>query len=115
MLKKPYKLFFGTLANQQRLDIINLLRKGSKNVSQICKELGFNQTTTSHNLKRLETCGFVFAKKDGKERVYSLNKKTIKPLVKLIDDHMEAYCKKLCGCKKPSLQRIMTSRLSQPL
>ncbi len=99
MLKKPYKLFFGTLANEQRLEIINLLRKGPKNVTQICKELKFNQTTVSHNLRRLKACSFVFSKKNGKERVYSLNAKTIKPLMELIDNHAEEFCKYLCGCK----------------
>lgn len=99
MLKKPYKLFFGTLANNQRLEIINLLRKGQKNVTQICKELGFNQTTVSHHLAILKKCSFVFVEKNGKERVYSLNKKTIKPLMELIDNHTEEFCKYLCGCK----------------
>ena len=99
MLKNPYKLFFGTLANNQRLEIINLLRKGSKNVTQICKELKYNQTTVSHNLSILKKCSFVFANKNGKERVYSLNNKTIKPLMKLIDNHTQEFCKYLCGCK----------------
>ena len=99
MLKKPYKLFFGTLANNQRLEIINLLRKGSKNVTQICKELKFNQTTVSHNLAVLKKCSFIFSVKNGKERVYSLNKKTIKPLMELIDNHTEEFCKYLCGCE----------------
>ena len=99
MLKRPYKLFFGTLANNQRLEIINLLRKSSKNVSQICKELRFNQTTVSHHLAVLKKCSFVFVEKDGKERVYSLNKKTIKPLMELIDNHTDEFCKYLCGCK----------------
>lgn len=99
MLKKPYKLFFGTLANNQRLEIMNLLRKRSRNVTQICKELKYNQTTVSHNLSILKKCSFVFAKKNGKERVYSLNDKTIKPLMKLIDNHTEEFCKYLCGCK----------------
>ena len=98
MLKKPYELFFKTLANEQRLKIINLLRKGPKNVTQICKELNFNQTTVSHNLKKLKTCGFVFNKKNGKERIYSINKTTIKPLMELIDKHTNKFCKHLC-CK----------------
>ena len=99
MLKKPYKLFFGTLANNQRLDIINLLRKGSKNVSRICENLKCNQTTVSHHLAILKRCSFVFVEKNGKERVYSLNKKTIKPLMELIDNHTEEFCEYLCGCK----------------
>lgn len=99
MLKKPYKLFFGTLANQQRLEIINLLRNGPKNVTEICKNLKFNQTTVSHNLAVLKKCSFVFVENRGKERLYSLNQKTIKPLMELIDNHTEEFCKYLCGCK----------------
>ncbi|MBI2558763.1 winged helix-turn-helix transcriptional regulator [Candidatus Woesearchaeota archaeon] len=99
MLKKPYKLFFGTLANRQRLEIINLLRKGPKNVTHLCKELKVNQTTVSHNLAVLKKCSFVFSEKNGKERIYSLNTKTIKPLMGIIDRHTEEFCKYLCGCK----------------
>ena len=98
MLKETTKIFLGTLDNKYRLQIINLLREGSKNVTQICKSLNMNQTTASHNLARLKRCGFVFVKNKGKERIYSLNSKTIKPLMKLIDEHMETYCKKLCKC-----------------
>lgn len=95
MIKRAYKIFFGTLDNKKRLEIINLLRKGSKCVSEICKELNFNQTTVSHNLHRLEKCGFVFVSKKGKHRIYKLNQKTIKPLMNLIDDHMHEFCEKL--------------------
>lgn len=95
MLEKAYKIFFGTLASRNRLRIINLLRKKKKCVSEICKELNFNQTTVSHNLKKLEHCGFVFVEKKGKHRYYSLNKKTIKPLMGLIDKHMHGYCEKI--------------------
>ena len=95
MLEKAYKIFFGTLANRNRLKIINLLRKEKKCVTDICKQLNFNQTTVSHNLKRLDKCGFVFVEKKGRHRYYSLNKKTIKPLMSLIDEHMHEYCEKI--------------------
>lgn len=95
MLKKAYNIFFGTLANQNRLEIINLLRKDKKCVTDICKELNLNQTTVSHNLKRLLRCGFVFVETKGKHRYYSLNKKTIKPLMSMIDEHMHHYCEKI--------------------
>ena len=55
----------------------------------------------SHNLKVLEYHGMVFMEKDGKFRYYSVNKKTIKPLLEFIDAHMEEYCCKLLeGTKK---------------
>jgi DNA-binding transcriptional ArsR family regulator len=95
MLEKAYNIFFGTLANKNRIKIINSLRKGTKCVQEICKDLNFNQTTVSHNLKRLLKCGFVFVEKKGRHRYYSLNKKTIKPLMALIDEHMHGYCEKI--------------------
>lgn len=90
-----YRLFFGTLANDGRLQIINLLRQGKKNVSEICQKTGFEQSLVSHNLRMLEYHGMVFMVKKGKYRYYSVNEKTIKPLLELIDAHMKKYCCKI--------------------
>ena len=87
-----YKIFFGTLFSQSRLKIINLLRKGKKNVSEIMLEIKMNQTAVSHDLSRLRQCGFVDVETDGKFRYYKLNEETIKPLMALIDQHMAEYC-----------------------
>ena len=94
-LRQPYGTFFGTLANQCRLDIINSLLDMPMNVTQICKKTNQNQSTVSHNLQRLQRCGFVSVKPNGKERIYELNKHTIKPLLELMNKHMNNYCKKL--------------------
>lgn len=94
-LKQPYKQFFGTLANQHRLDIIETLIEGPKNVSQIVSATKHKQPTVSHSLRRLEKCGFVSVKPNGKERVYRLNQKTIKPLLGLMHTHMNNYCCKI--------------------
>lgn len=91
-LYEAYKIFFGTLVSESRLKIINLLRKGKKNVSQIMDELSIDQTTASHNLARLKKCGFVKTDVDGKYRYYSLNKETIGPLMEIIEKHMSQYC-----------------------
>ena len=96
-LRPPFSRFFGTLANQNRLDIINLLKcEGPLNVTDIGRKLNFKQPTVSLNLGVLERCGFVFVEQKGKTRIYSLNKKTIKPLLDLMDKHMDQYCKHLC-------------------
>ncbi len=90
-----YGLFFGTLANDSRLKILNILRKGPKNVTEICNTTHFEQSMVSHNLKLLEYHGMVFMEKKGKYRYYLLNQKTIAPLIDLIDAHMKAYCCKI--------------------
>jgi ArsR family transcriptional regulator, cadmium/lead-responsive transcriptional repressor len=99
--ERAYRLFFSSLANKNRLKIINCLRKDKKCVSEICQVTGFEQTMVSHNLKRLERCGMVFVEQKGKHRYYSVNKETIKPLVEMIDAHMKKYCCKIVEeCKK---------------
>ncbi len=87
-----YKIFFGTLVSESRLKIINLLRRGKKNVSEIMQELKMDQTAASHDLRRLRDCGFVIYEREGKFRYYKLNEETIKPLMGLIEKHMGNYC-----------------------
>lgn len=98
-LKQPYRQFFGTLDNQVRLDIIEMLVSSPKNVSQIAKKTNYHQTTISHNLRRLKECGFVNVSQKGKERTYSINDNTIKPLFKLMQKHMYLYCRHVVAKK----------------
>jgi ArsR family transcriptional regulator len=91
-LYEAYKIFFGTLVSESRLKIINLLRRKSMNVSEIVDKIKGEQTAVSHDLKRLKDCGFVEVEIKGKFRYYKLNKKTIGPLMDLIDKHMFENC-----------------------
>lgn len=100
MILQAYKLFFGTLTSKYRLQIINLLRESPKTVTKIQEKLNIEQTLLSHNLKRLRHCGFVEVEQKGKYRTYRLNKKTIMPLMKIIDKHMEKFCIKIIGGRK---------------
>lgn len=102
-LVRPYKLFFETLCSQNRLLIVNALGKRPLTVSQIMEGTGLNQSTLSHNIRRLEKCGFVSARRKGKYRIYGLNNETIKPLMKIINKHIKSYCRNLCGCTEKEL------------
>ena len=86
--------FLTTLSNKTRLAIVQSLINKSKNVTQLTDDLGIHQTSVSHSLKRLSDCGFVFVEKNGKERIYSVNQKTIEPLINLMEDHINNYCAK---------------------
>jgi len=89
---EAYKIFFGTLVSESRLKIINTLRNGEKSVSEIIEELKLSQPKISHDLARLKKCGFVKVKTVRNFRYYSLNERTILPLMGLIDHHMAEYC-----------------------
>ncbi|MBI4174230.1 MAG: helix-turn-helix transcriptional regulator [Candidatus Aenigmarchaeota archaeon] len=99
MKNASYRTFFKAFSNNTRFEIIRLLKNsGSKNVTEICKSLRFKQSRVSRNLACLMGCGFVDVKRDGKERIYSLNKETIYPMVSLIDKHINNYQKHLVKC-----------------
>jgi ArsR family transcriptional regulator len=98
---KPQALFFQALANPARMQILALLReKGSSSVSQICDELGLEQTYISHSLKCLAFCGLVNVQREGKSRIYSLNKQTVLPLLEIVDRHLREYATNLFTCEE---------------
>jgi len=85
-------LFFGTLANPTRLAILEALDEGPKSVGDIARRLKQEQSMISHNLRPLERCRFVFEERKKKQRIYSLNRETMRPLFKILEFHSEKYC-----------------------
>ncbi len=96
MIDLTYIGFFKTLCNETRMSIVLCLKENSKNVSQITKELRMEQSRVSHNLQCLERNGFVTMEKEGKQRIYSLNKDTIDPILNDVKKHLRKY--KTCTC-----------------
>lgn len=94
-----YKLFFRALSNPARQKIVAVLRKHtSLSVNEISEKTGLEQSWASHSLKCLTECGFVDVAQKGKQRRYSLEKKTIKPLLALVDRHLAKYRARLRQC-----------------
>lgn len=95
-LDKPHEFFFETLGNQTRWEIVHLLLQKPCRATDIAKKLGYEQSLVSHHLRRLETCGFVKVRKNGVERMYAVNKKTIGPLLRLVEKHVNQFCQQAC-------------------
>lgn len=97
---KPQALFFQALANPVRMSILHLLcEKGSLSVSEICGELGLEQTHASHNLRCLAFCGLIRVNPNGRERIYSTNGQTVAHLFQIVDKHLEKYAHNLLTCE----------------
>jgi len=92
-----YKLFFKAVSNQTRLDIVELLKTSPKNVTQICDELGVEQSRVSKALGCLTHCGFVSARWDKGNKIYSINGEVL-PILRSIDKHLLKYQKQLIDC-----------------
>lgn len=99
MICKSHNSFFETIGNKTRLRILELLYTKSRSVNDICKVLNEEQSKISHGLSKLKECRFLDVKKKGKKRIYSLNKQTMVPLMKLVDKHVSKYCGEVCKRK----------------
>ena len=87
-----YHIFFRNLSNPVRIAIISSLKRGDKSVGEIVEELGLEQSKVSHALFSMKRCGLVEYRKEGKKRIYTLNKKTILPILNIIDKHECQSC-----------------------
>jgi len=87
-----YYRFFETIASKPRWAILELLITKPHTVTEICSELGEEQSKVSHNLKKLADCNIIEAEQIGKHRHYSLNKDTFLPLLELVGKHVHKHC-----------------------
>ncbi|MBW2992153.1 metalloregulator ArsR/SmtB family transcription factor [Candidatus Woesearchaeota archaeon] len=91
-----YNVFFETIGARTRLRILELLMARPLSVTEICEALKEEQSKISHNLRKLADCHFLDVEQKGKQRIYSLNKETILPLMQLVGKHVASYCCKDC-------------------
>ena len=99
MKKNTYHIFFNNFANPLKINIISCLKEKEKSVSDLVSDLKVEQSKISHALSSLRCCNIVDFMQKGKNRIYFLNKKTIVPILKLIDKHSQTYCKNKCSFK----------------
>lgn len=90
-------IFFETLATKLKINLIIALKDKPLGVNELSQKVREERSKVSHALRTLLDCGFIAVKKEGRQRIYSLNKTTIMPLLNLIERHVEKYCK---ICKK---------------
>src|SRR5688572_17154152 len=79
------KRSLGALSSQGRLDILAALKVGPLSVTGMCKVLAREQTSVSHDLRRLVAANFVRMNKQGKYRIYALNAEFAEPFMQALD------------------------------
>jgi ArsR family transcriptional regulator, nickel/cobalt-responsive transcriptional repressor len=82
------------LADSDRLRIVQTLRGGPKNVSQISDELKTELANVSHHLGILKRSGLVDAEKQGRHVVYSLRSEVYQAASRSAD-HLDLGCCRL--------------------
>jgi DNA-binding transcriptional ArsR family regulator len=71
---------FNAIAEPQRRDILVLLRSGELPVTELAHELGMTQPGASKHLRVLREVGLVRDRKAGKQRLYALDVRGLRPV-----------------------------------
>ena len=95
---EAYYQFFSALANRTRLAIIDALKEGDKNVSEISSTLKHEPEDILQNLKVLEHCVLVLSEGSGEKKRYTLNKEVLAPLSEILAFHSSKHCPGLREC-----------------
>jgi ArsR family transcriptional regulator len=77
--------FLRVIAEDNRLKILCLLKKGEKCVCEIWQFLNLPQNLTSHHLKVLKDFGLVSSRQEGLKVFYKLNKKVAEKHLKILN------------------------------
>ena len=82
--------FLKLLADETRLDILNILLKEDSYVEKLASELSLTQATICYHLKKMESAGIVNSSRTQYYIIYSLNREIFdKPLFELIKNGEE--------------------------
>src|SRR3954454_8557157 len=71
---------FNAIAEQQRREILVLLRAGEGPVTELAQKLGMTQPGASKHLRVLREVGLVRDRKAGKQRLYGLDARGLRPV-----------------------------------
>ncbi len=95
-MRTSYEEFFLNFSNKTKFKIIMHLKNRAMSVNELAEAIGEEQSKISHNLTKLTKCSILNVKKQGKKRIYSLNKETTIPLLNIVRKHVKKNCKERC-------------------
>jgi DNA-binding transcriptional ArsR family regulator len=76
---EKYIKFFKALANEERIEIVKLLKKNKEMFAQdIERRFYLEQSTTSHHLNMLKKAGITKSRKEGRKVFYSIDYESFK-------------------------------------
>jgi len=78
---------FNAVAEPRRRDILRVLAGGERAVNDLVSELGFTQPQISKHLRVLREVGAVASRDAGRQRLYRLSGRSLKPIYDWVKDY----------------------------
>ena len=98
---KKIAQIFKALCDENRVQIMKLLRSGEKCACKLLEELNISQPTLSHHMKILCDAGIVNGRKEGKWTHYAMCYEGVRKIRTLMEDLLSAEnIPTDCACKE---------------
>jgi len=82
---------FNAVAEPRRREILDLLAAGERSVGDIVERLGLTQPQTSKHLRVLREVGLVDVREHGRQRLYRLDGRPLKPIHDWVQTYAEEW------------------------
>jgi DNA-binding transcriptional ArsR family regulator len=82
---------FNAVAEPRRREILDLLADGERPVNDLVRELGLGQPQVSKHLRVLREVGAVRVREHGRQRLYRLNGRALKPIHDWVKDYERTW------------------------
>ncbi len=82
---------FNAIAEPRRRQIVDALAGGQRSVNELVAILGLAQPLVSKHLRVLREVGIVTAREDGRQRLYQLNGRALKPVYDWVQDFEQLW------------------------
>ena len=93
------KLFYG-FSDPSRLSILEALRNGPLNVTELTHATGLSQSNVSNHLGCLRDCGLVTREQQGKYALYQLSDLRVNSILELADELLADVAKGVYECTR---------------
>ena len=97
--------FFQGLADPIRLDILGFLMDGPKTAGAIVRHIGRAQPTVSTHLMCLRFCGYVEARRDGRNVWYAIIDSRVRALVRMGERYLRENAERIAACRVIASER----------
>lgn len=90
-----HESMFAAISDVQRRKILNILKQGEMSVAEIKTHFEFSGATLSHHLNILKNAELVRVRRQGQQRIYTLNLSVVEELLFIFNQlfHRENHAK----------------------
>ena len=94
---------FRSLGDPSRLALLDELRAGPRNVTELAERTGLSQPNTSMHLACLRDCGLIVGESRGRYVVYSLAEPCLADLLDAAEHLLEHVGERVYACTRPPM------------